>query len=176
MPDEISDFLAEPNGENFLRVRAMIEASSTYGAGSDGDERLAAMVEQGDYVEAQDFVGDLMPDWLLSPRVHRLAAEVAENLGDEEGAARARYMLLACTRGILLAGEGTRERPFPVLHASDEYEILDVMGKEPVDQRLVPGEEGPCDVIRCSDDSEVWFDNSAGLSAAAEEFRAAQRA
>ncbi len=171
MPDEISDFLAEPNGENLLRLRAVIEASGAYDAGSDGDERLAGMIDQRAYHEAQDLVDDLMPGWLLSPRVHRLAAEAAENRGDEEAAARARYMLRACTKGILLAGDGTEERPFPILHVSDEYEIIDVMGKEPVDQRLAGGEAGLCDVIRCSDGTEVWFDVSAGMRARAEEFR-----
>jgi len=163
MADEISNFLADPNGENFLRVRGLIEDSPSYDTGADGDERLAELIAAGEYGEAADLVADLMPNWLLSARVHRFASLAAEKLGDEEVAARERYLSRACTRGLLLAGDGTSERPYPVLHISDEYDLLDALDKEPVGQRIDTAADGPRDVIICADGSEVWFDIAAGL-------------
>ena len=163
MADEISDFLADPNGENFLRLRTVVGASPAYEAASEGDERLAELIAAGDYDQATELAADLMPNWLLSARVHRLASVAAEGTGDSEAAARERYLWRACARGLLLAGDGTPERPYPILHVSDEYELLDVLGKEPTGQRVVEGREGPCDVITCDDGSQVWFDITASL-------------
>ena len=163
MADEISDFLTAPNGENFLRLRALIEDSPGYDVVSDGAERLATLVAAEEYGQAADLAADLMPNWLLSARVHHLAALAAEKLGDEETAARERYLSRACIRGLLLAGEGTRERPYPVLHVSDEYDLLDALSKQPSSQRIDNQGDGPCDVVTCADGSEVWFDVAAGF-------------
>lgn len=171
MADEISDFLAEPNAETFLRLRALVEASPHYTMMSDEDEQLAELVQAGAYDQAAELAEQLMPNWLLSPHVHRLATAVAERLGATEAAARERYLERACTKGLLLAGDGTRERPYPVLHVSDEYELLGTLGKEPAGQKIANGTNGPCDVITCDDGSEVWFGIASGLENAADRTR-----
>ncbi len=163
MADELSDFLADPNGETFLRLRALVEASPRYTMISDEDDQLAELIESGAYDQAAELAEQLMPNWLLSPRVHRLATTAAEQLGATETAARERYLERACTKGLLLAGDGTRERPYPVLHVADEYDLLDILAKEPVGQKVANGTDGPCDVITCEDGSEVWFSIASGL-------------
>ena len=171
MADELSDFLADPNSETFLRLRALVEGAPGYAMISDEDERLAELVEAGAYDQAAEFAEQLMPNWLLSPRVHRLATAAAERLGATETAARERYLERACTKGLLLAGDGTRERPYPVLHVSDESDLLGILDKEPVGQKIANGTDGPCDVITCEDGSEIWFSIASGLENAVAQTR-----
>ena len=111
MADELSDFLTNPSGENFLQLRSLIAGSPAYLFVSDDDNRPAELVEAERYGEATDLFPDLMPNWLLSPRVHRLAAVAAEKLGDGDQAVRERYFSRACMRGLLLAGDGPRDLP-----------------------------------------------------------------
>jgi hypothetical protein len=168
MADELSAFLEQPSGENFLRLRDLVLASSSYELMSDGDDRLAELVDLEEWEEAAGLAAELMPNWLLSARVHLLMATVAEARGESEAAAQARYLARACMRGLLLAGDGSPENPYPILHAADEYDLLGVLEKEPSSHRLDYADGVARDVVRCSDGSEVWFDIAGGLERAAQ--------
>jgi hypothetical protein len=165
--DELTDFLAQPTPENFLVLRAQIGASSAYDPLSEDDERLADLVEAGEFQEAAELAEQLMPNWLLSARVNLLAAQAADQLGETDAAEQSRYLARACIHATLRAGDGTAEHPYPILHAADEYDLLAVLDKDPASQRLAQTADGPRDVFTCADGSEIWFDVGAVMQAAA---------
>jgi hypothetical protein len=113
-------------------------------------------------------VPELMPNWLLSPRVHFLLSTAADKLGDADMARREQYLAKVCLRGLLASGNGSEELPYLITHLPDEYDVLDALGKEMTGQRLVRSGPGACDVIACADGTEVWFDITAGLQAEAQ--------
>jgi hypothetical protein len=160
MPDLFSDFMATPSGDTFVPLRAAVTDAPEYDFHANDVEELDQLVNDEDYEEVSARMGALMPNWLLSPRVHRLLAYAAGQLGDTETAQREGYLARACLRGLLQSGDGTPERPYLVTHVADEYDVLDYLKKDPVEQRQVVGPGGAFDVLLCEDDSELWFDIS----------------
>ena len=53
--------------------------------------------------------------------------------------------------------------PYIVCHATDEYDILAALGREPAGQSLEEHEGQLFDVLTCDDGREVWFDVTAIL-------------
>jgi hypothetical protein len=168
MPDELSDFLAKPSGETFLRLREVVIGSPDYEFHSDGADQVQGLFAAEDYEAVPDMLSELMPNWLLSPRVHRLVGLAAEQVGDTDLAQRETYMARACIRGLLESGDGSRERPFQVTHVADEYDLLEIQGKEMKQQRLVTDTAGSFDVIACTDGTELWFDIGPSLAGGGE--------
>jgi hypothetical protein len=160
MPDLFSTFLENPSGENFGRMREMVIAQPDYAFYSEDLDELEELNVNGEFGTILDKVSQLMPNWLLSPRAHQLIGSAAQESGDEETAKRERYMMNACLRGILESGDGSRGRPYPVTHTRDEYDVVAALGKEVKEQRVVHDEQGPRDVLVCSDDTELYFDIS----------------
>src|SRR5262249_5277926 len=99
---------------------------------------------------------------LLSPQVHQTAWLAAEKLGDADRAKVERCVTRACLRGLVRSGDGSPDRPFPVTHISDEYDLLDHLGKEFRGQRNVTTEAGGVDGFDCGDGSDLWFDVTLG--------------
>jgi hypothetical protein len=164
MADEFSDFLADPTGATFLRLRERLLDSPGYDFHSGALDELEELINGGQYDAVPDKISELMPGWLLSPRVHQLAGHAAQETGDPARAAREGYLAKACLRGLLQSGDGSRARPYRVTHVADEYDVLDYLAKEVAEQRVVEGDGGAFDVIGCADGSQLWFDISAGLA------------
>jgi hypothetical protein len=162
MSDAFSDFLDAPTPASFLRLRAEIVAQPEYDFAADRLGELTALIETGAFGAVPDKLTELMPGWLLSPRVHAIAAYAAEQTGEPDRAQFERDFGLACLRGIRDSGDGSRARPYPVTHVADEYDLLDALGKEVASQRQVSGEDGVFDLLVCTDGSEVWFDVTVG--------------
>ena len=99
-----------------------------------------------------------MPNLLLSPRAHLCAAMIAESEGDEERRRMEGAVAYACVQGILSTGDGTKQRPYVVTRTSDEYDVLQFLGKELESQSLLEEEDRHYDQLRCKDGSEMWFD------------------
>ena len=164
MPDEFSEFLADPSGENFLRLRQVVLDTPGYDFYSDDVSELEELVNNGQYDEVPGKLPELMPGWLLSPRVHQLVGVSARKTGDAERVAAQEYLAKACLGGLLQSGDGSRARPYRVTHVADEYDVLDYLGQGTTDQRVVTGDDGAYDVFTRADGSEVWFDASPGLA------------
>jgi hypothetical protein len=164
MADAFDDFLDRPSTETFLRLRDNVLAAPGYDFYSDGLDELEDLAGADDHAGVLDALPTLMPNWLLSPRVHRLAGVAARQAGDEDRALTEESLARACMTGLLRSGAGTKEKPFRVLHVSDEYDAVEALGKTAAGQRQVVDDDGVYDVLTCADGSELWFDVSASLA------------
>ena len=61
----------------------------------------------------------------LSPQAHRLAAEAAQRIGDQNSATAETVFATRCVDEIRATGDGSESRPFLVARVSDEADLLD---------------------------------------------------
>jgi hypothetical protein len=176
MHDELQAFLEAPSARTYRCVREALldEVASA----SPEALSLTVLVELTELAAAGDFqtllerTEELAPVWALSPRLHYLAALAAEELGDAETAALERFTFQACLEGILSTGDGSPESPYLITYVSDEYDVAAALGLEPRSQSLVEQPGYLCDVVKCLDGEEVWFELTGchGLARAPELF------
>lgn len=162
MQDELQAFLEAPSARTYRCVReALLDEVAS--ASSDALS-LTALVELTELAAAGEFAAvlaraeELSLAWALSPRVHYLAAVAAEELGDAETAELERFTFQACLEGILATGHGTAESPYLITYVSDEYDVAVALGLEPRSQALVEQPGCLCDVVKCLDGEELWFE------------------
>jgi hypothetical protein len=161
MQRQFTQFVELPSRENYLAAcRAVLRATPLPLVAGDLAE-LVRLLDAGDYQEVLDRIDLLPPSKALSPRVHFLAAEAAEALGDCETGEVERFLFVLCLQGLLATGDGTLAAPYIVCHATDEYDILEAVDREPARQSLVSREGRMLDAITCTDGRQCWFDVSA---------------
>jgi hypothetical protein len=158
LTDRFQAFLDEPGPANYLKVRALVLADKAYRATSSELEDVELLLDYGRFADARERVRQMMPNWLLSPRAHQLAATAARHLGDEKAHDRASFLRGRCIEGILGTGDGTKERPYLVTHVDDEHDLVDHFGKKLAQQSLLTEETRCLDQIVCQDGAEIWFD------------------
>lgn len=156
-------FCTSPNREDFLALMKLVVESPVYDPYGDDLRQLQAMFESNQYQSLVKRAYELMPGWLLSPRLHLMIAMSYARLGDEKSAQCEGLIGRACAMGIQSTGDGSQASPYLVCAASDEYDLLIVLGKEMTSQRLVHADDGQkfYDVLSCQDGTEIWFDVSA---------------
>ncbi|MEM7530044.1 MAG: DUF4919 domain-containing protein [Pseudomonadota bacterium] len=167
MADALSAFLDQPTGDAYLTLRTAVIAAPDFEPYSDGLARLEALVSEEQHDEVSEIVPELMPTWLLSPRVHLLLAHAAGERSEEARSTSERMFAEACIHGIRETGDGSKESPYRVIHAADEYDLVEFLGKEAQSQRRENDEGTALDVITCTDGSEIWFDVTESLAVAA---------
>lgn len=161
MQRQFSQFVELPSRENYLAAcRAVLRATPLPLAATDMAE-LVRLLDLGNFQEVLDRIELLPPSKALSPRVHFLAAEAAEALGDVETGEVERFLFVLCLQGLLATGNGTLAAPYVVCHATDEYDILEAVDREPAGQTLVEQDGQMLDVVTCTDGRELWFDVTA---------------
>ena len=160
MPDPLMAFLENPTGETFAQLRGVVVDAPDYDFYANDLDEMEHLVAEGQFDVAAGRLTLTMPNWLLSPRMHRLVGRAARESGDAELANRESYLVKACLRGLAQSGDGTAGRPYLVTHVSDEYDLLEALNKEPAQQRQATNEQGVFDVIDCTDGAELWFDVS----------------
>jgi hypothetical protein len=163
MLDELQIFLEAPGARTYRKVReALVDEVSSQGLTDTLSPtaliELTTLAAAGQFSELLDRADDLQPAWSLSPRVHYLAAVAAEETGETDIAQLERFTFQACLEGILATGNGTAESPYLITYLSDEYDVLGVLGLEPRSQALVDRHGLLCDVVKCLDGEEVWFE------------------
>ncbi len=163
MADPLIAFLERPSGELFAQLRDALVLEPAYDFHADDEADLTECIERGDDAGAAAMRRQLMPNWLLSPRVHQLLGDAAQRSGDLETAQREHYFAQANLRGLLHSGDGSQARPFLVTHIADEYDVLQSLGKEFKSQRPVNTESGSFDIVTCGDGTDVWFDVTPGF-------------
>jgi hypothetical protein len=158
MQRQLTAFVEEPSKETYLAARRAVLQATPLPLTAMELADLQRLLEEGAPQEVLDHIDALPPSKVLSPRVHYLAAEAAESLGDAEGNELERFLFVLCLQGLLATGQGSSAEPYVVCHASDEHDILAALGLEPAGQALV--DRGPklCDVLTCTNGREVWFD------------------
>jgi hypothetical protein len=158
MQRRFTRFVEQPTRDNYLSLRQAILRTTPLPLTSAELTELALLLEAGLAQEVLDRMDALPPSKAISPRVHFLAAEAAEMLGDADTCELERFLFVLCLKGLLATGSGTSADPYFVAHACDEYDILESLGLEAAGQSLV--EKGPriYDLILCTDGREMWFD------------------
>jgi hypothetical protein len=170
--DEFLAFVNDPSPENFLRLRREVVGAPTYNPYTDEARDIERMLEAGDAERAKEMMVPAMANYLLNPGAHLLLGDIYEKLGDGEAARRERAVAAACLKAILASGDGTAGRPYLVTRVSDEYDVLAYLKRPTEGQSLRSCGGRMCDVIRCRDGGEVWFDVTEAFEKLGGQFRA----
>src|SRR5262245_18029077 len=158
MQRELAAFAEHPTRATYVAAREAVMRRSPLAIASTDFAALERLFSDQAYRELLDRLSALPPSKILSPRIHFLAAEAAEALGDASAVELERSLFVLTLQGLLATGDGTRGNPYLICHATDEYDILEALGQESARQTLVEHEGRMCDVLRCTDGREVWFD------------------
>ncbi len=152
-------YAQEQTAGRFLELQQAIADSSDYAPYTQLLGREAHdLLNGGHYEKAIEHLMSMMPNWLLNPGIHRMLSFAHDKVGSEGKAEFERNFAGLAMQGLLSTGDGSREKPYRVLHTRDEYDLLAYLGKEPSRQSLVPQGRWRFDRIECKDGTEVWFD------------------
>jgi len=160
MQRQLAAFVEQPSKATFLAARDAVLRESPRPLLAAQIAELERLLEQEDYHSLISQLDALPPSKVLSPRIHFLAGEAADALGDWEETELERCLFVITLQGLLATGDGTQANPYIVCHASDEYDILDALNREASRQAIVEDGGRTYDVLRCSDGREMWFDAS----------------
>jgi len=157
-------FRHERSPESFLALRRAVAESPGFDPDSSDLHEADDLLAQGRIAEGHAALRALMPGWLLTPRVHRMASYVYFRKDQLRSASRQILMGDVIGQGILGTGTGEKERPYLILHAIDAWDVLTQRGQVPQSYRAVDG-AGPTYLFvwNCTDGTEVWFDTAAAL-------------
>lgn len=148
---------AERTGQ-YDRLRARIVRSDDYEPYSQQLNDIARLIDEARFDLAREQFESSLPNLLLSPRAHEMMAQVAAVEDDPELAAEESRAAMACLEAIAATGDGTREHPYRVLRASDEYDFLAYIRAIMVKQQVVHLDGKHYDVLQCNNGREIWFD------------------
>ncbi len=153
-----AEFLVEPTARGYLSILGDRVSQKGYDPFEEF-HRLEDLTASNRYEEAAAEVEELLEWYVLSPRLHILAAKTAHGLEDDSRAAAERQIAGLCLRGMLITGFGTAEEAYFCSLLSDEYDLVARHLKRRVLDRRVIGWGARCyDVLHCSDGDEIWFD------------------
>ena len=161
MQPQFAAFVRQPCKTTFLAVRERVLRRCPLPLTTADLSALQRLLEEGHFREVQERLATLPPSKVLSPRFHYLAAEAAAGLGQHEEVELERWLFVLTLRGLLATGDGTSAQPYLICHASDASDVLAAQGLVPAGQCLLEHDGRVCDVIRCTDGREVWFDVTA---------------
>lgn len=153
----IAAFLRAPRGPAFALLRDAVLGAPDYRFHDDALRRIEPLADTA----AAAFLASLpgcMPGFLLTPRLHALAARCAQATGD---APRARYEALfaqGCIMGLLGAGSGDAAAPYPVTHVEDAHDLLAHLGLTALAWRRAAGGAGIVDIAELADGRRIHFD------------------
>jgi hypothetical protein len=175
MQRQLTAFVERPCQATFMAVRSAVLTQSPLPMAAVEVGDLERLLSQGEYQALLDRIDALPASKILSPRVHYLAAEAAEALGDSANVELERSLFVLALRGLLSTGDGSTFNPYVVCHPSDEYDILATLGREPAGQSLTEREGRLLDVIVCTDGRETSFDVTDVLTRKARRKNSARR-
>ncbi len=121
-------------------------------------DRVWDLIKEKKFKEAREKLEKAMPNLLLSPRAHGMAAMAAEGLDDAAKAKAERDAAAKCVEGMLATGDGSADKPYLVTRVTDEYDLLRHLKKVRDAQGLRHKDGKAFDVMSCTDGTEVWFD------------------
>jgi tetratricopeptide (TPR) repeat protein len=161
MAAAFSAFIEKPTAVNLQKVRGLLVADHAYDPYSDDLTQLKNLLHAGKNGEVLALLAKSLPNLLLSPQAHGLAAEAARRSGDENRAAQETAFAVRCTEGILATGDGSEARPFLAARLSDEADLLGAKFATEIAARgLVFHDDQRYDRVAGKDGSVYWFDVS----------------
>ena len=161
MERQFTRLVEAPSRENYLAVRDAVLRITPLPLAAAELADLVRLLDAREFQKVLDRIDRLPPSKVLSPRIHFLAAEAAEGLGDDRTGELERFLFVLCLKALLATGDGTEAAPYCVCHATDEHDLLEAGGHEPAAQILVNRDGRLCDVVTCADGRQLWFDVTA---------------
>jgi len=158
MQRQLAAFVEQPSKKNYLAARDAVLGQSPLPLDGADLAQIEALLDEEQHEAVLTRLDLLPPSKVLSPRVHFLAAEAADALGQDDEVELERSLFVVTLQGLFATGDGTRANPYSVCHACDEYDVVAALGVEAAVQSLVELEGRLCDVILCSDGRELCFD------------------
>lgn len=166
-------FLREQTLETFMSLRDAMIQSPDYDPYDHYQLEAHALLGEEEFEKVTEYLMSKMPGWILNPGIHKLLSFALHKLGDEERARMEFLLARAFLNGILSTGDGSEARPYLVSSVTDEYDVLEHLGKSLRQQSLVENEGRRCDRFDCEDGSQIWFDVSAPLACFERKIKAA---
>lgn len=158
MQELFLQFLSDPKRESYLVVRELVLQSEKYAPYSDEFKTASELYDQEKWDEARKALQESMPNLLLSPRAHHLLGFLFAKSENHQAAEMEMYIAHACLKGIESTGDGSPESPYLVLRTTDEYDLLEHLGKERKTQFLLNLGDRHLDLMQCKDGTDVHFD------------------
>ncbi|WP_203338075.1 DUF4919 domain-containing protein [Nocardioides limicola] len=156
--DLVRDYQAAPDPSSLSRLRSAVRASPNFQRDLVPAKVVAPLLEAGAYPELIETLQRLMPGAFFSPAVHAALAEAHRRTGDDNAAQREAGLAQAALQSILSSGDGSAESPWSVLRLSDEYDVLQALGRQPTGQRLIDVGGRRVDRHDCTDGTSYHFD------------------
>jgi hypothetical protein len=168
-------FRHERSRDSFLSLRQVVAQAPGYDPNSRHIEEADALLKEGRIAEGRSLLRAMMPTWLLTPRVHVLAAYAYSRSNQFRSAEREIFLGNLIRRGILGTGTGEEAYPYLILHTADAYDVLSPTGTEKVPSSLEesrtagpgrqygnePGKEATRLVFwNGANRAEVWFETA----------------
>jgi hypothetical protein len=117
-------FRHERSAESFLALRQAVARSPEYDPDSADLDEAVALLEAGKIHQGYSLLRAMMPNWLLTPRVHHLASFAYLRSHRPRSAEREVELGELVRLGILKTGTGAEAQPYLVLHRVDVLDVL----------------------------------------------------
>src|SRR5690349_2076725 len=157
----LNAFLRERTLERYLAARDAMLVSRSYDAKSTVLPDLFRPLGRGLYHRVLTGATRAMGNWVLNPGIHFVVSRAFRELGDDDRAEFEADTGRALLDGLLMTGDGTPDRPYLVLRAADEYDVLASMGLRCRAHQVAYRNGRAFDALACDDGRDVWFDVSA---------------
>src|SRR4051794_35949476 len=134
MQRQLAAFVEAPGKETFLAARDAVLRHSPLPLIAAELAQLDRLLEEQEYESLLERIDALPASKILAPRIHYLAAEAADALGQPDDLELERSLFVLTLQGLLATGDGTPANPYIVCHPTDEYDVLAALGHEPASQ------------------------------------------
>lgn len=152
--------LVDKSRESFQELREIIVSSHLYQPKDNLPQIMKFHFLNGNINEAINIYKSNYINLILSPSVHFCLSEIYELKDNEQMKNAEEYAGNILIQNLLNSAEGTKERPYRVLHVSDEYDILEHLNKEIASQDLIFENGRYYDCLKTKDNEIFWFDVS----------------
>lgn len=150
-------YVRAPSAHTLRPARRAILALPEFDPHLDLLAHCLPLLKAARYSDVIRFVDGSMPTALLSATAHALKSAALSALGDEDRARISGKLAQLAVSGIVGTGDGSENAPWSVIMVSDEYDVLNAMGKRSTEQRLLEIDGQAYDVHRTADDGTFWF-------------------
>jgi len=157
----LNSYLRERTLERYLAARDAMLVSRRYDPKSTVLPDIYRLLARGLHHQVLDTAMRAMGNWVLNSGIHFVASQALRELGEEERAEREAETGRALLDGLLMTGDGSPGRPYIVLRAADEYDVLASMGLRCRAHQVAYRDGRAFDALACDDGRDVWFDVSA---------------
>jgi hypothetical protein len=153
-------FQHDRSREAFSALREAVAQSPEFDPSSTELNTIVQMLEQGNVNESKDLFKTVVPNWLMTPHVHRMAAFIYSKGCQRSNAEREIFLSNLLQQGILASGNGTEAHPYLILHPEDTKDVLAHFKKSVTEETTVEQDGKQLVCVQCADGARLWFDRT----------------